>query len=117
MLAKVIAWGQDRGEAIRKLDRALREMVVLGVTTNIPYLRAILAQPAFVAGHTSTNFLAEHLPEWSPPAEMSAAEWVAAAAWEELGRTTDDGRPPTAAGGEVVYDPWGSLAGWRNVGL
>ena len=117
MLAKIIAWGQDRGEAIRKLDRALREMVVLGVTTNIPYLRAILAQPAFVAGHTSTNFLAEHLPEWSPPAEMSAAEWVAAAAWEELGRTTDDGRPPTAAGGEVVYDPWGSLAGWRNVGL
>jgi acetyl/propionyl-CoA carboxylase alpha subunit len=117
MLAKVIAWGQDRGEAIRKLDRALRETVVLGVTTNIPYLRAILSHPAFVAGQTSTNFLAEHLPEWSPPAAMSAAEWVAAAVWEGLGRTADDGRPPTAAGSEVVYDPWGSLAGWRNVGL
>ncbi|MBP8949995.1 MAG: hypothetical protein KBG73_14230, partial [Candidatus Promineofilum sp.] len=118
MLAKVIAWGQDRAEAIRKLDRALRETVVLGVTTNIPYLRTILAQPAFLAGHTSTNFLAEHLPEWSPPAETSAAEWVAAAVWEELGRTADsgnDGRRATADG-PAVYDPWATAVGWRNVG-
>ena len=116
MLAKVIAWGQDRGEAIRKLDRALRETVVLGVTTNIPYLRAILAHPAFMAGNTSTNFLAEHLPEWSPPSETSAAEWVVAAVWEELGRASADaGRP--AADGQTVYDPWATAVGWRNVGL
>ena len=119
MLAKVIAGGQDRAEAIRKLDRALRETVVLGVTTNIPYLRAILAHPAFVAGHTSTNFLAEHLPDWSPPAEASAAEWVAAAVWEELGRTADSGvgnAGQATADGRTVYDPWATAVGWRNVG-
>ena len=119
MLAKVIAGGQDRAEAIRKLDRALRETVVLGVTTNIPYLRAILAHPAFVAGHTSTNFLAEHLPDWSPPAEASAAEWVAAAVWEELGRTADSGvgnAGQATADGRTSYDPWATAVGWRNVG-
>ena len=115
MLAKVIVWGQDRAEAIRKLDRALRETVVLGVTTNIPYLRAILAHPAFVAGHTSTNFLAEHMPDWSPPAETSAAEWVAAAAWEALG-AVGEGRPAAAEGPQAVYDPWATVVGWRNVG-
>ena len=68
-----------------------------------------------MAGQTSTNFLAEHLPEWSPPAEMSAAEWVAAAVWEELGRTADEGRPPTSESRQV-YDPWVTSVGWRNVG-
>ena len=114
MLAKVITWGQDRPEAIRKMDRALREMVVLGVATNIGYLRDILAVPAFVSGRTSTSFLAEHMAEWRPPAGASEEEWIAAAVYEVLGRTTDD-RPQTT-GGAQIYDPWEAARGWRNVG-
>ena len=114
MLAKVITWGQDRDEAIRKMDRALWEMIVLGVTTNIPYLRDILALPAFAAGDISTNFLTEQLPEWRPAAETSEAEWVAAAVWEAIGGTTDD-RPRTTNGQQTVYDPWRTAVGWRNV--
>ncbi|HMT21467.1 MAG TPA: pyruvate carboxylase, partial [Promineifilum sp.] len=59
MLAKVITWGQDRAEAIRKMERALCETVVLGVATNIGYLRDILVAPAFVAGDLSTAFIEE----------------------------------------------------------
>ena len=118
MLAKVITWGQDRGEAIRKMERALREMIVLGVTTNIPYLRDILAHPAFVAGNTSTGFLAEHLPDWRPAAETDEVEWVAAAVWEAIGGTTDGAtpvaRPQTTNGQQTVYDPWRTAVGWRN---
>jgi acetyl/propionyl-CoA carboxylase alpha subunit len=116
MLAKVITWGQDRPEAIRKMDRALREMVVLGVTTNIDYLRAILAAPAFVAGDTSTNFLAEHMAGWPPPAEVSATEWVVAAAWEALAATRATADAPTTADGARVYDPWQTQTAWRNAG-
>ena len=116
MLAKVITWGQDRPEAIRKMDRALREMVVLGVTTNIDYLRAILAAPAFVAGDTSTNFLAERMAGWPPPAEVSATEWVVAAAWEALAATRATADAPTTADGARVYDPWQTQAAWRNAG-
>ena len=45
MLAKVIAYGADRAEALRRLDAALAEHVVLGVGTNIAFLRALLADP------------------------------------------------------------------------
>ena len=116
MLAKVITWGQDRPEAIRKMDHALREMVVLGVTTNIDYLRAILAAPAFRAGDTSTSFLAEHMAGWRPSAEVSDAEWVAAAAWEALAATHAAEDASSSADGARVYDPWQTQAGWRNAG-
>ena len=114
MLAKVITWGQDRAEAIRKMDRALRETIVLGVATNIGYLRDILAVPAFLAGRTSTNFLTEHMAGWRPPVGASEEEWVAAAVYEVLGATADH-RPPTADG-QQVFDPWEAARGWRNVG-
>ena len=113
MLAKVITWGQDRAEAIRKMRRALSETVVLGVATNVGYLGDILAHPAYAAGRTSTNFLAEHMADWRPPAGASEEEWVAAAVYEMLGKTTDD-RPQTTNGLQV-YDPWVGARGWRNV--
>ncbi|KAA3663455.1 MAG: acetyl-CoA carboxylase biotin carboxylase subunit, partial [Chloroflexi bacterium] len=84
MLAKVIAWGQNRPEAIRKMVQALRETAVLGVTTNIPYLLAILQEPTFLSGSTSTNYLQEHLPDWQPNPVTAKEEWLAAAAFEML---------------------------------
>jgi acetyl-CoA carboxylase biotin carboxylase subunit len=114
MLAKVITYGRTRDEAIRKMGRALREMIVLGVTTNIPYLRDILAEPAFLAGQTTTNFLSDHMPDWQPDTAVSEAEWIAAAAFEAL---SGGGQPDRAAGAaaETIYDPWETLTGWRNV--
>jgi len=114
MLAKVITWGQDRADAIRKMRRALSETVVLGVATNVGYLGDILAQPDFAAGRTNTNFLAEHMAEWRPPAEASEEEWIAAAVYEAVGGTTDDGRQ-TTVDGRQSYDPWVGARGWRNV--
>lgn len=113
MLAKVITWGGDRPEAVRKMDRALREMVILGVTTNIEYLRAILAEGAFLAGDTTTSFLAEHLPDWQPSTAMSDAEWIAAAVFELMGGTAD--RKPQPADKPSIFDPWETARGWRNV--
>ncbi len=116
MLAKVITWGAERREAIRKMERALSETVVLGVTTNVSYLRDILAEPAFVAGNTSTNFLAEHMADWRPPVGASEDEWIAAAAYEVLS-ATNGGPATTVTGGQSVYDPWEAARGWRNVGV
>jgi 3-methylcrotonyl-CoA carboxylase alpha subunit len=59
MLAKLIAYGETRELAIRRLERALREYVILGTTTNLPYLRRAITHPEFVAGNVSTAFLAE----------------------------------------------------------
>ncbi len=57
MLAKVIAHGSDRSDAIRRLDRALADYAVLGVTTNIAHLRAVLADPDVVAGRLDTTLV------------------------------------------------------------
>ncbi|MCH6470963.1 acetyl/propionyl/methylcrotonyl-CoA carboxylase subunit alpha [Sinomonas terrae] len=77
MLAKAIAWGRDRSEALARLDAALADYTVLGVTTNIEYLRLLLADPDVQAGKLDTTLIErrlEHL-EFRAPGE---AEMVAA---------------------------------------
>jgi len=116
MLAKIIAWGQDREEAIRKMARALRDTAVLGVTTNIPYLLAILEEEQFRRGQTSTNYLAQQMADWPPETKADDLDWLAAAALELLaGRKKGGGG--TAVNGESTAhpDPWQDAASWRNV--
>jgi acetyl-CoA/propionyl-CoA carboxylase, biotin carboxylase, biotin carboxyl carrier protein len=57
MLAKVITVGADRDEARRRLDSALSEYSVLGVTTNIGHLRSVLADPDVISGNLDTTLV------------------------------------------------------------
>jgi acetyl-CoA carboxylase biotin carboxylase subunit len=57
MIAKVLAWGHDRDEAIRRMERALAEFVVVGVDTNVPLHQRVLRDPRFLAGDIHTTFL------------------------------------------------------------
>ena len=61
MISKLVVWGADREEAIQRMDRALGEFVVNGVTTNVTYLRKIVQHPAFLEGETQTDFIEKHL--------------------------------------------------------
>jgi acetyl-CoA carboxylase biotin carboxylase subunit len=61
MVAKLIAWGQDRGEAIDRLRRALSEFVVKGIKTSIPFHQRLLRHPVFLAGRYDTGFIEEHM--------------------------------------------------------
>ncbi|MGQ4332858.1 5-oxoprolinase/urea amidolyase family protein [Streptomyces hayashii] len=71
MLAKVIAYGADRGLALRRLDEALARTRVDGIETNLGLVRAALADPRFVAASHSTATLAEvHDP--TPRIEVTA---------------------------------------------
>jgi acetyl/propionyl-CoA carboxylase alpha subunit len=75
LIAKLIAHAETRDEAIAKLRAALAETDVRGVTTNLPFLRWLIAHPALRAGKTSTSFLAYHPPLSPPPARASSSEW------------------------------------------
>ncbi len=66
MIAKLIAHGRDREDALAVLARALDETVVEGVTTNLPFLRWLVAHPAFRDADLSIDFL-ERFPALSPP--------------------------------------------------
>jgi acetyl-CoA carboxylase biotin carboxylase subunit len=63
LLAKVIVHDVDRPAALRRARRALDEMVIEGIRTNIPFLRRIIDHPAFIAGDFDTGFVARLLAE------------------------------------------------------
>ncbi len=66
MIAKIMAWGRDRDEAIARMQRALEMTVVEGVKTSIPLHLKILADPDFRAGRVTTGFMDRFLPAAKP---------------------------------------------------
>ncbi len=102
MLAKVIAWAPDRDSALGRLDAALAETVVLGVGTNIAFLRALCSDPDVVAGRLDTGLVARRVD--SLTADDVPDDVLAAAALERL----EDLEPP----GPVV-DAFDLPGGWR----
>jgi 3-methylcrotonyl-CoA carboxylase alpha subunit len=78
LLAKLIVWAEDRPRTLRKLRWALSQYVLLGVVTNLPFLRRLVDLPAFAAGELHTGFLEEH-PVPAGPAALSPEAQVAAA--------------------------------------
>jgi acetyl-CoA carboxylase biotin carboxylase subunit len=105
LLAKIVAWGEDRGEAIARMRQALRETVILGVVTNLARLAAIVGHPAFAAGELHTGFVEEHLGELTQPAAPPPLA-LAALALALRG-------PRSPRGRRKAPDPWGSLGPWR----
>ena len=63
MVAKVIAYGETRTDAIRSLARAVEESVLLGVNSNKEFLVNLLRHPIVVKGDTNTAFIQEHFQE------------------------------------------------------
>ncbi|MGH2374652.1 MAG: acetyl-CoA carboxylase biotin carboxylase subunit [bacterium] len=113
ILSKVIAWASDRRSALRRMRQALDDYVVLGIRTNLSYLRAVLRLLAFEGGDLSTDFLSVHLPRWQHPAPTSEASAIAALL-SEPNRLEAGG--PVAANGRpaaVFADPWERLSRWR----
>jgi acetyl/propionyl-CoA carboxylase alpha subunit len=75
MIAKLIAGGATRTEALDRLAAALAETEVVGVTTNLPFLRWLVAHPSLRSGDTTTAFLTEHPPLSPPPAALPEDVW------------------------------------------
>jgi len=102
MLSKIIAHGADRAEALRRLDAALADTVLLGLGTNIGFLRALLADPDVRAGDLDTGLVGRRLDALTgtdlPTAVLGAATGITLLDLE-----------PTAA----LVDPFDVPGGWR----
>ncbi len=72
LIAKLIAHADTRTEALDRLANALAETDVAGVTTNLPFLRWLVAHPVVRAGEATTAFLTEHPPLSAPPLGRTA---------------------------------------------
>ena len=60
MIAKLIVWDKDRGQALKRLGMALQTYQIAGVTTNIDFLRRLSASEPFAAANLDTNFISQH---------------------------------------------------------
>jgi len=67
MVAKIIAKGSTREEALSRLDQSLQETVVVGVTTNSAFLRTLCQEPQVQAGSVDIGFIDRHLDTLCPP--------------------------------------------------
>jgi len=65
MMSKLLAWGEDRPQALARMARALSEYRVLGVKTTIPFFHWVIDQPAFRAGEFDTTYLDQVLADRS----------------------------------------------------
>jgi len=112
MLAKVIAHGADRAEALARLDAALHATVILGLGTNTGFLRALLADPDVRAGRLDTGLVGRRLqaliPASPPPDILPAATVLALAALEPSGNVVD---PFDVPGGWRMGEP--AWTAWR----
>jgi acetyl/propionyl-CoA carboxylase alpha subunit len=101
MLAKIIARGHDRADALDRLTRALDETVLLGLTTNLRFLRWLVREPAVRDGQARTDTLDRIWPpdDWADRVAIPDAAWAAAAA------------ALAAPDVRVDPDPWRD--GWR----
>jgi acetyl-CoA/propionyl-CoA carboxylase biotin carboxyl carrier protein len=107
MLAKIIAHGPDRASALDRLDAALGATTVLGVGTNLAWLRGLLADDDVRAGRLDTGLIGRRVERSAasgPAGPQVPDDVVVAAALDGLLRLPD--------GGEAG-DPFDRLGGWR----
>jgi len=105
LIAKVIAHGSTRAEAIARLRAALLDFHVLGVRTNVGYLLDVLGHSDFLAGAFDTGFLGREFSEWAPGAPP-----------EELGSILTFSRPSSSFSPSTLKNrAWDLKDSFRNV--
>lgn len=74
MICKLSTWGKDRAESIARMEKALDEYVIRGLTHNICLLRDVINQDCYAKGELTTNYLTDVFPDGFKKAEMTEAE-------------------------------------------
>ena len=111
MIAKITVSGKDRAEAVKRLQQALAETAVFGLTTNLPLLRGIARHPDFTAGRYDTGFIERELPSLLATLPLSAPAIAAAVANELVQHAANNEAPPWKPDGWRL----GGSSGWRLV--
>ncbi|MCX7974006.1 MAG: acetyl-CoA carboxylase biotin carboxylase subunit [Candidatus Aminicenantes bacterium] len=113
ILAKLIVWAENRAMACYRMTAALKDYVILGIATTIPFLREIIGHPEFLAGRTTTSFIAQYFAPWTEIIKETELRRLAqaAAAYMEINQ-----RPAFKAervSQPTRFSPWQSLGPWR----
>jgi acetyl-CoA carboxylase biotin carboxylase subunit len=113
LLAKLVVWGHDRKAAIDRMKRALRELTITGIRTNIPFFIQVMRHEPFISGHYDTGYIERHLGDDlrlddGHHAEVAAIAAAIAAHRDEQERVRRS--TPVAGDGAGGVAPW-AMAG------
>lgn len=112
MLAKVVAWGEDRAAALRRLAGGLEASSLVGVSNNLAFLAGILRNPEFVAGPVDTGFIGRQMETLAPPVPPVPDLALVRAALAVL---ADRAKASSAARPDALdpWSPWAASDGWQ----
>jgi 3-methylcrotonyl-CoA carboxylase alpha subunit len=108
MIAKLIVWGSDRGQAINRMVQALEHYRIAGVKTNIRFLHTLVDTQAFRNADLTTGFIDTHSDLLFPKARLNAHKALVLAAGFML-----ETRKLTAPSQTDPWSPFGRSSGWR----
>ena len=111
ILAKLITWGEDRETARKKMTAALSDYIILGIKTQIEFLKDVMIHPEFIAGHTQTDFIPKNMSHWKKKKKEKKFldQALIAAAISSFNKTP--GRMKVVK--ESTFDPWLALGKWE----
>jgi 3-methylcrotonyl-CoA carboxylase alpha subunit len=112
LIAKLIVWDSDRSAALRRLRRALEEVEVAGVATNLQLLAAVAGHSSFQAGDFDTGFIEQHRAALIPALRPASARVLALACVALLLRRGVEARHAARQGNDP-FSPWHLADGWR----
>lgn len=101
MIAKLIVHGDDRSQALARMQQALNAIEIVGPSTNVAFLSRLIATPAFAGAELDTGLIERHHALLFPPADAVPVEMLAL--WLAKLMASDTAR----------HDPWDSVQGWR----
>jgi 3-methylcrotonyl-CoA carboxylase alpha subunit len=116
LIAKIIAWGEDRPAALARLRRALAETAALGVTTNRDFLLRVAAHPEFARGAIDTGFIERQRTAVIPERRPAPDAVLAAAALSRLLARERAAKEAASRHGDR-FSPWVRSDGWRLNGV
>jgi 3-methylcrotonyl-CoA carboxylase alpha subunit len=108
MIAKLIVWGKDRAEALGHMAQALSEYQIVGLATNVAFLKRLVESQPFSHADLDTGLIERHHAALFPPTQPVAMQVLALAAASLL---TSERSADAAAN-----DPWADTSGWRMNG-
>jgi 3-methylcrotonyl-CoA carboxylase alpha subunit len=112
MIAKLIVWDRDRQRALARLDEALRGTAIVGVASNVAFLRRLLRLPDFAEGRLDTGLVEREKAALTPPTEAAPDRVLALACLLVLRRREREARAAAARRGDP-HSPWGRSDAWR----
>ncbi|MDX2140848.1 MAG: acetyl-CoA carboxylase biotin carboxylase subunit [Chloroflexota bacterium] len=110
MLAKIIVHDRTRTDTIARMQQALRETMLLGLTTNVAFLQTLLAHPTFAAGTVDTGFIDRELDALLPATSAPPLAALIAAALTEMHAQSVQVNERAES---VDHDPWARGDGFR----